>query len=289
VLTKFIQLMGLIGVINVTLTLTGCIEKATSCSEIVDVHYCDTCQTSFKQIFNYERQIGSIPIDLKMNEEERFIYIARVWHRGGGEYPVYMFIRPKNHPFLKEVVAYFTWGFKESVTKYYYREDVLDSLLPPETLKQYDNDTFNLQDFLCFKERLLFTNDDYYKVGKKCYHQAQGKNIRCKREINKTYKMTESLGEKYDWLQKHTKYYQWHCCKGETYMAVIFGCNLYSRGRYTLRDGSVIDENEYLKGVRFPVVHEHYEVSIEDLAIYLSWNYYFEEEMDPWNESLKRR
>jgi len=261
--------------------MAGCCKFQSSCNKLIDLHYCDSCRANFQQIINYEASISSTRIEFKGNEvqRERDSIISHSWGGYGSDDTVY-FIRPKAHPFLKEVVCYWPPGFiGKAITKYYYRDNILDSLIPEDILKQYENDTFNLEEFICFKESLLFTNDRYYNVGKKCFSDGSKKFIPCRRETEQN-DFWDCFPKKYHWLKKHMKYYEWWCCKGVTRLTVLISTDVYKRQKYELRDGTIIDNDGYIRrnSKSLPIVREFYDVNVDDLAIFLSWDYKFDDE-----------
>lgn len=73
-------------------------------------------------------------------------------------------IRPQKHSFIKELAVYALNFDNIYKTYYYYRNHTLDKLLPQNILVQYQKDSFNINEFWCYREQLLDVLDKYHGV-----------------------------------------------------------------------------------------------------------------------------
>ncbi|MDB5226215.1 MAG: hypothetical protein JWN78_408 [Bacteroidota bacterium] len=125
-------------------------------------------------------------------------------------------IRPQQHPFIKEVVVYADDFNNTYQTYYYYQNSILDKLIPPKILAQYQKDTFNIDEFWCFRDQLLEALDKYHGVGEQITRSYDSKKPKGKKKRilqNEGYNYIDFIFREnftgteadYKWLKKNRK------------------------------------------------------------------------------------
>lgn len=155
-----------------------------------DVEYSDN--DFFNNITRYEKSIGSVMLfidnskdtscfspfkDILLNPPDKWndgtpktLGSDRCFDcfLGHGLHTYIVALRPQIHPFIKEIAiyGYNDYGDEYSYcTYYYYRNRTLDQLIPRNILAQYQKDSFNIDEFWCFRDQLLEALDKYHGVG----------------------------------------------------------------------------------------------------------------------------
>lgn len=176
-----------------------------------------------------------------------------------------LYLRPTNHPFLKYIVAYFN-PIDESdlfvIGKVYYKDHILDTLLPDSIQKKYAKAKFDLNDMLCLEKVAIQYYDSLYKLNAewRAFKKDSEKKEECYFKEQQRYYYTV-LKERPD-LKHIPTLYDWECHSPYAGATITIDETMISArnyDRHILKDGRRINDVEYLSN---RITREERETSI---------------------------
>lgn len=242
-MNKFINVIAWI-------TLLSCKHESTNCIYKYDIqiHNCiienfDSIYTLSEEdsIIKYEKSIGSIIVfynhsndnelfdfhkDSLLNPKDRYVDGSTMLNNicihcflGERINTRIVSLRTQNHPYIKEVAVYGMGDYGNewsSRTYFYYRNRVLDQLIPENLLAQYKKDTFSIYEFWCYRDQLLNALDHYHGIDSTFEKPNKKQRLILERNINY---INECLKENftgtdddYTWLKENNEKmitYEW--------------------------------------------------------------------------------
>lgn len=163
-----------------------------------------------------------------------------------------LYLRPCNHPFLKYIVAYFKYPYDESVTysigKIYYKDHIIDRLLPDSIQKKYNNVAFDVNDLLCIQDAAIRYYDSLYQLNaewRAFKHESKREDIYGFRKGEQYY---PAVLKAYPTLKNRRTTYVWQCFNPYAGVGISLYESMESARNYPthiLKDGRRINNVEY--------------------------------------------